>query len=171
MEMGPLTSLHHQRRVLEYVDIARREGAEVISGGVQPSNSALALGCYVEPTVIKVSSQQDRLIQEEVFGPFVTVQTFRNEAEALAPANGTQYCLGSGLWTRDLQRAHSLASDLKAGIVWINSYKRANPGSPFGGVGRSGYGREMGFDAMQEYTQAKSIWVNVNAQIPAYYRR
>ena len=90
--------------------------------------------------------------------------TFRDDAEALAIANGTDYGLGSGLWTRDLQRAHRFARELHAGMVWINSYKRVNPGSPFGGVGQSGYGREMGFDAMREYTQVKSVWVNVDAR-------
>jgi len=76
-----------------------------------------------------------------------------------------------GLWARDLQRAHRFAREPHAGMVWINSYERVNPGSPFGGVGQSGYGREMGFDAMREYTQVKSIWVNVDAQIPAWYPR
>jgi hypothetical protein len=96
---------------------------------------------------------------------------FATDDEALAIANGTDYGLGSGLWTRDLQRAHRFARELHAGMVWINSYKRVNPGSPFGGVGQSGYGREMGFDAMREYTQVKSVWVNVDAQIPAWYPR
>ena len=86
-------------------------------------------------------------------------------------ANSTDYGLGSGLWTRDLQRAHQMARDMNAGMVWINSYKRVNPGSPFGGVGQSGYGREMGFEAMREYTQVKSVWVNVDAQIPPWYPR
>ena len=79
--------------------------------------------------------------------------------------------MGGGLWTRDLGRAHRVAAALQAGMVWINSYKRVNPGSPFGGVRNSGYGREMGFEAMREYTQAKSVWVNIDAQIPAYYPR
>ena len=93
------------------------------------------------------------------------------DEEALAIANGTDYGLGSGLWTSNLQRAHRFARDLHAGMVWINSYKRVNPGSPFGGVGQSGYGREMGFDAMREYTQVKSVWVNVDAQIPPHFAR
>ncbi len=111
----------------------------------------------------------DRVFQEEVFGPFVTVTTFRDEAEAIAMANGVDYGLGGGLWTRDLGRAHRVAAALQAGMVWINSYKRVNPGSPFGGVRNSGYGREMGFEAMREYTEAKSVWVNVDANLPAWY--
>jgi betaine-aldehyde dehydrogenase len=170
-EMGPLTSMQHRDRVLGYVAIAREQGGSVISGGKAPDAPELARGCYVEPTVVKARTSKDRIAQEEVFGPFVTVLTFANDAEALAIANGTEYGLGSGLWTRDLARAHRFARELKAGMVWINSYKRVNPGSPFGGVGRSGYGREMGFDAMREYTQVKSVWVNVDAKIPPWYPR
>jgi betaine-aldehyde dehydrogenase len=120
---------------------------------------------------VRAHSLRDRVAQEEVFGPFVTVLTFRDDDEALAIANGTDYGLGGGLWTRDLSRAHRFAREMTSGMVWINSYKRVNPGSPFGGVGQSGYGREMGFDAMREYTQVKSVWVNVDAHIPAWYPR
>jgi len=170
-EMGPLTSAQHRDRVLSYVDVAREQGGEVIAGGKSPSASELARGCYVEPTVVRVRSHLDRVAQEEVFGPFVTVLTFKDDDEALRIANSTDYGLGSGLWTTNLQRAHKVARDLHAGMVWINSYKRVHPGSPFGGVGQSGYGREMGFDAMREYTQVKSVWVNVDAQIPPWYPR
>jgi acyl-CoA reductase-like NAD-dependent aldehyde dehydrogenase len=169
-EMGPLTSQQHRDRVLSYVSVAREQGGEVLSGGKAPQGD-LARGCYVEPTIVRAQSWQDRVAQEEVFGPFVTVLTFKDEAEAMQIANGTAYGLGSGLWTANLQRAHRFARDLHAGMVWINSYKRVNPGSPFGGVGQSGYGREMGFDAMREYTQVKSVWVNVDAQIPPWYKR
>jgi betaine-aldehyde dehydrogenase len=169
-EMGPLTSAQHRERVLAYVDVAKSEGGEVLAGGKSPSGE-LARGCYVEPTVVRAKSYRDRVAQEEVFGPFVTVLTFKTDEEALAIANGTDYGLGSGLWTTNLQRAHRVARDLHAGMVWVNSYKRVNPGSPFGGVGQSGYGREMGFDAMREYTQVKSVWINVDAQIPPHFKR
>jgi betaine-aldehyde dehydrogenase len=170
-EMGPLTSAQHRDRVLSYVEVARQQGGEVIAGGKAPGDPALSKGCYVEPTIVRARSWRDRVAQEEVFGPFVTVLTFRTDEEALEIANGTDYGLGSGLWTASLQRAHRFARELHAGMVWINSYKRVNPGSPFGGVGQSGYGREMGFDAMREYTQVKSVWVNVDAQIPPWYPR
>jgi len=169
-EMGPLTSRLHRDRVLSYVDVAREQGGEVLTGGKSPGGE-LSKGCYVEPTVVRARSPYDRIAQEEVFGPFVTVLTFKTDEEALAIANGTDYGLGSGLWTMNLPRAHRFARDIKAGMVWINSYKRVNPGSPFGGTGLSGYGREMGFDAMREYTQVKSVWVNVDAQIPPWYPR
>lgn len=169
-EMGPLTSLQHRDRVLSYVDIARSQGGQVLAGGAAPQG-ILAAGCYVQPTVVRVACWRDRVAQEEVFGPFVTVITFSSDEEALQIANGTEYGLGGGLWTSNLQRAHRFAREMKSGMVWINCYKRVNPGSPFGGVGASGYGREMGFDAMREYTQVKSVWVNVDAQLDPYYPR
>ncbi|BEU23845.1 aldehyde dehydrogenase family protein [Paraburkholderia sp. 22B1P] len=169
-EMGPLTSRQHRDRVLSYVDIAREQGGRVLSGGKSPDHAALANGCYVEPTIVE-AKPTDRVSQEEVFGPFMSVTTFRTDEEALAIANGTEYGLGAGLWTRDLQRAHLIAREIHSGMVWVNCYKRVSPGSPFGGVGASGYGREMGFEAMREYTQAKSVWINVDAQIPPYYPR
>jgi betaine-aldehyde dehydrogenase len=169
-EMGPLTSQQHRDRVLSYVDIARSQGGEVLSGGKSPGGS-LSQGCYVEPTIVRAASYKDRVAQEEVFGPFVTVLTFKDDAEAMQIANGTDYGLGSGLWTGNVQRAHKFARDIHAGMVWVNCYKRVNPGSPFGGVGQSGYGREMGFDAMREYTQVKSVWINIDAQIPPHYKR
>ena len=169
-EMGPLTSALHRDRVLSYVEVAKAEGGEVLAGGVAPGGD-LADGCYVRPTIIRAKSYKDRVAQEEVFGPFVTVLTFKTDAEALEIANGTEYGLGSGLWTTHLQRAHLFAREIRSGMVWINSYKRVNPGSPFGGTGQSGYGREMGFDAMREYTQVKSVWVNIDAQIKPHYPR
>ncbi|MFL5798643.1 MAG: aldehyde dehydrogenase family protein [Actinomycetota bacterium] len=169
-EMGPLTSPEHRDRVMGYVKIALDEGGEVLTGGKAPDDPALRAGCYFEPTVVR-AGPEDRVCREEVFGPFATVTTFRDEAEALEIANSTEYGLGAGLWTRDLARAHRTAHALESGMVWINSYKRVNPGSPFGGIRNSGYGREMGFEAMQEYTDARSVWVNVDADLPVWYPR
>ncbi|WP_213878869.1 aldehyde dehydrogenase family protein [Pseudomonas sp. dw_358] len=169
-EMGPLTSALHRDRVLSFVDIARQQGGRILTGGKAPSDPALASGFYVEPTVVE-ASPGDRVAQEEVFGPFVTVLRFKTEEEALAIANGTDYGLGSGLWTRDLQRAHRVAEQINVGMCWINCYKRVSPGSPFGGLGQSGYGREMGFDAIHDYTEARSVWVNVDAKILPHYPR
>jgi acyl-CoA reductase-like NAD-dependent aldehyde dehydrogenase len=168
--MGPLTSPLHRDRVLAYVKVALDEGAEIVTGGGAPDDPALAGGCYVLPTVVR-ADPGSRVSQEEVFGPFVSYTTFRTDDEAIALANGTDYGLGGGLWTRDLSRAHRIARAFRSGMVWVNSYKRVNPGSPFGGVGRSGYGREMGFEAMHEYTDAHSVWINVDAQLPPWYPR
>ena len=169
-EMGPLTSAGHRDRVLSYVAVAREEGGQVLTGGTAPNDPALKNGYYVEPTVVK-ARPQDRVCLEEVFGPFVTVTTFKDDDEAVRLANGTEYGLGAGLWTRDVRRAHRIAQAFQSGMVWINCYKRVGPGSPFGGVGGSGYGREMGFEAMHEYTSSKSVWVNVDAELPRWYPR
>ncbi|WP_339707994.1 aldehyde dehydrogenase family protein [uncultured Sphingosinicella sp.] len=169
-EMGPLTSKEHQQRVLAYCKLAVEEGGEILTGGKVPSDPALAAGFFVEPTIVR-AKPSDRICQEEVFGPFVSVTTFSSDQDALVIANDVPYGLGSGLWTNNLQRAHRMAREIRAGMVWINSYKVVHPGSPFGGVGKSGYGREMGFEVMREYTQPKSVWVNVDAQISPFYKR
>ncbi len=169
-EMGPLTSSLHRDRVLAYCDVAREQGGEILIGGKAPAAPELAEGCYVEPTVVRAKTH-DRVSQEEVFGPFVTVTTFATDAEAIEIANATQYGLGGGLWTRDLSRAHRTAREIRSGMLWINCYKRVHPGSPFGGMGASGHGREMGFEAMRQYTEPKAVWVNVDAEIPAFYAR
>ncbi|HEY5664339.1 MAG TPA: aldehyde dehydrogenase family protein [Ilumatobacter sp.] len=169
-EMGPLTSPAHRDRVLAYVKVAVDEGAEILTGGTAPDDPALAAGCYVLPTVVRADPSH-RVCHEEVFGPFVTVSTFSDEEEVIDVINGTDYGLGGGLWTNDLRRAHRVAAAFRTGMVWVNCYKRVSPGSPFGGVGRSGYGREMGFEAMHEYTEAKAVWINVGADIPPWYPR
>jgi aldehyde dehydrogenase (NAD+) len=169
-EMGPLTSPEHRDRVMGYVKIALDEGAEILTGGKPPEDPVLANGCYFEPTVV-MAKPADRVSQEEVFGPFVTVTTFGDDAQAVELANTTEYGLGAGLWTKDLARAHRTAQAVQSGMVWINCYKRVNPASPFGGIRNSGYGREMGFEAMHENTEVKSTWVNVDADIPPWYER
>lgn len=169
-EMGPLTSALHRDRVLSYLELAGDSGGTVITGGGAPDVPELSTGYYIEPTIVEAQPGA-RVAQEEVFGPFMVVHTFTTDDEALAIANGVAYGLGGGLWTQNLSRAHRVARDLRAGMVWVNAYKRVNPGSPFGGVGSSGYGREMGFEAMREYSEPKATWINVDAQLPAYYPR
>lgn len=169
-EMGPLTSKQHQERVLHYSKLAREDGGEVLLGGKVPEREDLAKGYFVEPTVV-AAKLEHRVNQEEVFGPFVSVMTFEDDEEALALANGVTYGLGSGLWTSNITRAHKFARDIHAGMVWINCYKVVHPGSPFGGFGESGYGREMGFEVMREYTQPKAVWVNVDAKVPPHFER
>ncbi|UDM52789.1 aldehyde dehydrogenase family protein [Cupriavidus sp. MP-37] len=169
-EMGPLTSAQHRDKVLSYAGVAKEQGGRVLTGGKAPVLAGLEKGYYVEPTIVE-AKPHDRVAQEEVFGPFVTVLRFGSDEEALAIANATEYGLGSGLWTRDLSRAHKMANSIDAGMCWINCYKRVNPGSPFGGIGQSGYGREMGFEAMHDYTEARSVWVNVDATVPPHFKR
>ena len=169
-EMGPLTSKVHLDRVLHYIKIAKEENGKVLCGGKQPDIPALKKGFYIEPTVMEVKSD-NTVFKEEIFGPFVSITRFKDEEQSIQLANNTDYGLGSGLWTNNLQRAHRVAEKIKAGMVWINCYKRAHPGSPLGGVGHSGYGRDLGIECLDEYTEAKSFWVNYDAQTPPFYKR
>jgi aldehyde dehydrogenase (NAD+) len=169
-EMGPLTSRLHQQRVLSYLDVCRQEGNRILTGGGAPTDAALAQGCFITPTVVE-AQPGDTVFSQEVFGPFVSVTRFKDEAEAIALANASDYGLGSGLWTTNLARAHRVADAIQAGMVWVNCYKRVHPGSPFGGVGQSGYGRDLGTECMHEYTEAKSVWINYDAQLPPFYKR
>jgi aldehyde dehydrogenase (NAD+) len=169
-EMGPLTSAGHRDKVLSFVQVTKDQGGNIVIGGKAPANPELAKGYYVEPTVVE-AKPSDRVCQEEVFGPFVAVTRFKDEAEVMEIANGVVYGLGGGLWTNSLQRAHRVAAQIRTGMVWVNCYKRVSPGSPFGGVGESGYGRDMGVESIHDYTDAKSIFVNYDAQIPPFYKR
>ncbi len=169
-EMGPLTSKMHLDRVLGFLEVCAEEGNTILTGGGQPSDPALKDGCYLHPTIVE-AKPGDTVYREEIFGPFVSVTRFKDEAEAIQLANDTEYGLGSGLWTNNLQRAHRMADAIEAGMVWVNSYKRVHPGSPFGGVGQSGYGRDLGVECLNEYTEPKSIWINYDAQIPPFYPR
>jgi aldehyde dehydrogenase (NAD+) len=167
-QLGPLTSAMHRDRVIGHLKSAVDAGAKVLTGGEPPAGDGFAGGFYLPPTVIE-ADPGSRICQDEVFGPVVTVSTFATENEAIAIANGTEYGLGGGLWTADLSRGHRVAAAMRSGMVWVNCYKRVNPGSPFGGVGQSGYGREMGFAAMDEYTNRKSVWINVDSPVPDWY--
>ncbi|HYR41717.1 MAG TPA: aldehyde dehydrogenase family protein [Terriglobia bacterium] len=169
-EMGPLTSTGHRERVLRYIEVAKEQGSTILTGGKPPADPALQAGCYIEPTVVTAKAE-DRVCQEEVFGPFVSITRFKDEAEVIRVANCTDYGLGGGLWTRDLQRGHRVAGAIRSGMVWVNTYKRVSPTSPFGGVGLSGYGRDLGPESMHEYTFAKSVMMNIDAQVPPYYKR
>jgi acyl-CoA reductase-like NAD-dependent aldehyde dehydrogenase len=167
-QLGPLTSAMHRDRVAGHLKAAADAGAAVLTGGAPPDDPGLASGYYLRPTVVR-ADPDSQICQDEVFGPVVTVSMFGTDEEAIEIANGTEYGLGGGLWTADLSRAHRVAAALRSGMVWVNCYKRVNPGSPFGGTGKSGYGREMGFAAMDEYTTRKSVWINVDAALPDWY--
>ena len=119
-------------------------------------------GYFVEPTIISHEAAQDdsALVREEIFGPVVAVTPFDDWEEVVARANDTDYGLASGIWTQDLSKAHRLADALQAGTVWINAYNLFDAASPFGGYKASGFGREMGKEAIELYTQVKSIWVS-----------
>ncbi|WP_037671311.1 aldehyde dehydrogenase [Streptomyces griseus] len=157
--VGPMAAEKHLRKVEEYVEIARKEGARIVCGGERLD---LDGGYYYKPTVIADLANDSRVVQEEIFGPVLTVQPFDSEDEAVALANSTRYGLASGVQTRNLARAHRVAGRLQAGIVWINDWAMLDPAVPFGGVKDSGFGREYGPEALASYTKVKSVVVSLD---------
>jgi acyl-CoA reductase-like NAD-dependent aldehyde dehydrogenase len=151
--VGPLTGRRHLENVEQY--IALDEG-RVVTGGRRIDRNG---GYFYAPTVIADVSNDARVVQEEVFGPVLTVQPFDTEDEVVAMANGTRYGLAAGLHTRDVARAHRVAARLRSGIVWVNSWAVLDSALPFGGYKQSGYGREHGPEAMDGYLQTKSVFV------------
>ncbi|MFV0254177.1 MAG: aldehyde dehydrogenase family protein [Beutenbergiaceae bacterium] len=158
--LGPLISAEQVQRVRGYIDIARTEGAQVHTVPYPDATDTSEL--YVEPTVLVGATNSMRSSREEIFGPVVSIITFESEAEAIHIANDTHYGLGAGLWTRDLARAHRVAARLQSGSVWVNVYGPVDAALPFGGFKESGWGREMGEEAIRLYTEHKSIWMNLD---------
>ncbi|MFF4803079.1 aldehyde dehydrogenase family protein [Streptomyces sp. NPDC001351] len=157
--VGPMAGEKHLKKVEEYVDIARKEGGRIVCGGERLD---LDGGYYYKPTVIADLSNDSRVVQEEIFGPVLTVQPFDTEDEAVELANSTPYGLASGIQTSNLARAHRIADRLQAGIVWINDWAMLDPAVPFGGVKDSGFGREYGPEALAAYTKVKSVVVSLD---------
>ncbi|MFE3850151.1 aldehyde dehydrogenase family protein [Streptomyces griseorubiginosus] len=157
--VGPMAGEKHLKKVEEYVDLARKEGGRIVCGGERLD---LDGGFYYRPTVIADLSNDSRVVQEEIFGPVLTVQPFDTEDEAVELANSTPYGLASGVQTTNLARAHRVADRLQAGIVWVNDWAMLDPAVPFGGVKDSGYGREYGPEALDAYTKVKSVVVSLD---------
>ena len=165
-EMGPLATMDQLHKVERFVEGAINDGARLLYGGRRPEDPALGQGWFFMPTIFDGVANDTRLAQEEVFGPVLAVLKFREEEEAIALANRTRYGLAAGIWTNDVRRAHRVARRLEAGTVWINTYRALSYASPFGGYKQSGYGREMGPDALREFTQVKSVWVDLADTVP-----
>ncbi|MEW2560417.1 aldehyde dehydrogenase family protein [Streptomyces griseorubiginosus] len=157
--VGPMAGEKHLKKVEEYVELARKEGGRIVCGGERLD---LDGGFYYKPTVIADLSNDSRVVQEEIFGPVLTVQPFDTEDEAVELANSTPYGLASGVQTTNLARAHRVADRLQAGIVWVNDWAMLDPAVPFGGVKDSGYGREYGPEALDAYTKVKSVVVSLD---------
>jgi acyl-CoA reductase-like NAD-dependent aldehyde dehydrogenase len=155
--VGPLVTAAQRQRVLDYIDIGVREGATIAAQAPLPTDSELADGFYVPPTLFTGVSPGMRVANEEIFGPVVCLIPFRDEAEAVSIANGTEFGLVAGVFTRDSDRALRVSRELRAGIVFVNHYNRQFTGTPFGGVGASGYGREHALETLQEYSYAHSL--------------
>ena len=159
-KMGAVVSKPHMEKILEYVELAKEEGGTVLSGGTKVEMPVpYQNGYYIRPTVIEGLSFDCRTNQEEIFGPVVTITPFDTEEEVLMMANSTQYGLSATLWTSDLKRAHRLANELQAGIVWINAWLVRDLRTPFGGVKSSGVGREGGWEALRFFTEPKNVFV------------
>jgi aldehyde dehydrogenase (NAD+) len=153
--MGPVISGNQMKTVLNYIDIGKSEGASAVVGGSRVGKK----GFYVEPTIFANVKHEMRISQEEIFGPVLSVIPFEDEADALRIANGTAYSLAAGVWSADIGRVHRMAAGLRAGTVWINTYGYTDVRLPWGGSGESGFGREHGEIALENFTEPKSVWM------------
>ena len=158
-QMGPLCTAGQLEHIRREIAFAQEEGGIVLVGGKQPDDKA---GLYFEPTIIDCPRQDLRIIDTELFGPVLCVQRFRTEEEVLALANDTEHGLAAGIFTTDSARSLRMANKVRAGIVWVNTYRVVSPIAEFGGVKGSGYGRESGFQAIYDYTRPKTVWMNTS---------
>lgn len=158
-QVGPIATAAQFRKILDYIEIAKSEGAKCVQGGHALTGDGFGQGQFVAPTIFTGVRNDMRIAREEVFGPVLCVIPFEDEDDALRIANDTAFGLAAGVWTRDLHRAFYLSDRLEAGTVWVNNYRATSFSTPFGGYKRSGIGREGGIEAVKEYLQAKSVWI------------
>lgn len=163
--IGPHTSADQLKKTLDYVALGLEGGARLMTGGGRPDG--FSRGYFVEPTVFADVDNRSRLAQEEVFGPVLSVMPFEDEEEAIALANDTDYGLVGGLWTSDVARAHRVAARIDAGLVSVNTFRPVHFMLPYGGYKQSGFGRENGFDAIREYTEVKTVVIDLATEMPA----
>ncbi|PTE08587.1 aldehyde dehydrogenase [Mesorhizobium helmanticense] len=159
-EMGPLATLRQRERIEKIVAESLANGGRLIIGGARPKGHGA--GFYYQPTIIEAPDQTLACVREELFGPVLSALAFNTEAQALSLANDTKFGLASGVFTTNLAKAHRMARDIHAGVVWINTYRAVSPLVPFGGYGQSGLGREGGLDAIRDYTRSKSVWIRTS---------
>lgn len=158
---GALASKKQLETVLRYIDVGKKEGAELVAGG-ERTDIGTGKGYFVKPTVFDRVTPDMTIAREEIFGPVLATIEFSDLDEAIARANDTPYGLAAGVWTRDIKKAHYVARRLQAGTVWVNTFNVYDTAAPFGGYKASGFGREMSAHALEHYTQVKSVWVDLN---------
>jgi aldehyde dehydrogenase (NAD+) len=158
-QIGPLVSAQQLERVTSYLNIGKQEGARALSGGDRLTEGPFAKGYFVPPTVFADVRDDMRIAQDEIFGPVLSAIPFEDIDEVIARSNATSFGLGSGVWTRDVSKAHRLAKAIRAGSVWVNCYQAMDPAVPFGGYKMSGYGRESGLQHLDEYLNVKAVWI------------
>jgi aldehyde dehydrogenase (NAD+) len=158
-QIGPLVSEQQLDRVTGYLSLGKQEGARAVVGGERLTEGPLAKGYFVPPTIFADVRDDMRIAQEEIFGPVISAIPFTDMEELVQRANATMFGLGSGVWTRDVSKAHRLAGAIRAGSVWVNCYQAMDPAVPFGGYKMSGYGRESGLQQMEEYLNVKAVWI------------
>jgi aldehyde dehydrogenase (NAD+) len=159
VQIGPLVSEQQLERVTGYLATGKREGARAVSGGDRLMDGDLSKGYFVPPTVFADVKDEMAIAQEEIFGPVISAIPFTDVEEVIRRANATTFGLGSGVWTRDVSKAHRLAKGIRAGSVWVNCYQAMDPAVPFGGYKMSGYGRESGLQQLDEYLNVKAVWI------------
>lgn len=164
-QMGPAATIAQLRKNESMVEKARDAGAEILYGGRRASVPGFQNGLFFEPTILHRLRPGNPIMQEEVFGPVLAITPFEDDEEAITLANGTRFGLAAGVWTRDLQRAHTMARRLQAGTVWINTYRAMAFNSPFGGFKDSGVGRVNGIEAVDQFMQTKSVWCELSDEI------
>ena len=165
--IGPITTPGQYRKVLDYMDIAKAEGARCVLGGGPAKQADLSGGQFVEPTIFVDVKPEMRIAREEVFGPVLSIMGFEDEAQAIRMANDTVYGLAAGVWTQNMGRAMRMSKALEAGTVWVNTYRAVSYMMPFGGMKHSGIGRESGVDAIKEFLETKSTWISYASGAPA----
>ena len=168
-EMGPIASEKQLNKVMHYIELGKKEGAEIAYGGKRLQNGELKKGFYISPTIFTNVKNDMKVVQDEIFGPVLTVMKFREEDEAIELANQTRYGLAAGVFTRNINRAFRITKELRAGILWVNSSQPCFNQLPWGGYKQSGIGRELGRYAVEEYTQLKQVTINLNESPLGWY--